>query len=83
MPRPAGASPGRWQRSGDGVCRSRPTWLRPITLGGHRLSSLYRTAKDTAPRLIGRYRPIILAKILPPEAPAGAVRAGPAAGRGT
>ena len=82
MPRPAAAFGRRW-RGGDGVRRSRPTWLRPITLGGHRLSSLYRVVHIRASRLIGRYRPIILAKILPPEAPAGAVRAGPAAGRGT
>ena len=81
MPRPATAFCRRW-RGGDGVRRSRPTWLRPITLGGHRLSSLYRVAHRKRQRLIVRYRPIILAKILPPEAPAGAVGAEAAAGCG-
>ena len=52
-----------------GWVHAKQSWLRYITLGGHRLSSLYRTRSSHLTKLILSYAAsIILAKILPPEA---------------
>ena len=65
-PRPCEGQPNGAEGGWD---HAKQSWLRYITLGGHRLSSLYRTRSSHLTKLILSYvASIILAKTLPPEA---------------